>query len=151
MSHVPPIPPPEDFELGVFVRSFLSGLPAVQPPLTFEDAVLRAVHRTLFTPRNWAIVVVILGLIVGLVYWVSFHNVRAVDTPRETVPNFNVTRPSLPLIGPKSNLSALDSPIIITPTFEAIILPVPTVSIIVAPRPSGKKRVSSRLKGVAGY
>jgi|GEM_PF-2447087 len=151
MPGIPPILPPEDFELGVFVRSFLTGLPEVKPPDTFEDAVHRAVCRRSFTLRNWIIVLVGMGLIGGLIYWVSFHNVSVVHTPVETVPNFYVVRPSLKLMDPVSNLSLLDSPVVITPTFKAIQLPMLRESIIATHIPKGKRRVSNRLGGVAGY
>ena len=151
MPNIPPIPPPQDFELGVFVRSFLSGLPAVQPPDTFEDAVHRAAHRSSFTLRNWTKVVVVVGLVGGLVFWVNSRNRSVVHTTPETVPTFNVTRPPLPLMKTQSNLDALDSPIVITPAFKAIVLPLPRQSIISASNRTGKRRVSNRPKGVAGY
>lgn len=122
MSNLPPIIPPDDFENVVYIRSLLSSMPSVQPPEKFEEAVQQSVHRPSFTLRNGTVLVVVLGLLSGLVYWVSIAHDVVAPIPAAPMPTLQVNTPPLPIAPSKTN-----------------------------PDSSSKKRVWSKPKGVTGY
>lgn len=125
MSTLPPIEPPDNFERGVHTRSLLGGLPSVPPPSTFDENVLRAVHRPSVTMRHIVVTLAFLALLGGIMWWTT-------RTP-EPVPQVQIAVPADTVV----------KPVVATPVVD-------TAATNTSAKPK-KKRTSRPKQPVAGY
>ncbi len=94
MSTLPPIEPPDNFERGVHTRSLLGGMPSVPPPATFDENVLRAVHRPSVTMRHIVVTLAFLALLGGIMWW-TLRTPEQAPQPQIAVPADTVVKPAL--------------------------------------------------------
>ena len=80
MSTLPAVEAPLDFEQAVYLRSLLSSLPSVPPPVAFESKVLKTAASAGLSASMLAVVVLAVVTFSGVFWWSTTPNLVVVKT-----------------------------------------------------------------------